>query len=253
MKVVIIGSGNVAFHLAKALHKAKVEVVQIWSNTYDNATSLAHSINSQAIKGLHEIDKTATICFIAVKDDCIANVAAQLVGFKGVIAHTAGSVNLNVFNGSAANFGVFYPLQTFSKSKEVSFANIPLCIEANNKPTLQVLKLLANKLSNNVKEIDSEKRKILHLAAVFACNFTNHMYALAEEILETNQLEFDIIRPLITETAHKVQQALPLQVQTGPAIRNDEETLKKHEELLMKHPQLLNIYKTLSNSIKRTK
>lgn len=253
MKVVIIGSGNVAFHLAKALHKAKVEVVQIWSNTYDNASSLAHLINSKAINQLNEIDKNAAICFIAVKDDYIADVAAQLTGFKGVIVHTAGAVNLNVLNGIAANFGVFYPLQTFSKSKEVSFANIPLCLEANNEHTLQILKLLANQLSNNVKEIDSEKRKILHLAAVFACNFTNHMYALAEEILETNQLDFDIIRPLITETANKVQQALPLQVQTGPAIRNDEETLKKHEGLLKEHPQLLNIYKTLSNSIKKTR
>lgn len=253
MRVVIIGSGNVASHLAKALHKANVEVAQIWSNTYENAVFLADLVNAKPIKQLNEVDENADFCLISVKDDAIPEIAKKLLNFKGIIVHTSGAVNLNVFDGLAVNYGVFYPLQTFSKSKRVSFDNIPLCVEANNQNTLDNLKLFANKLSHNVREIDSEKRKILHLAAVFACNFTNHLYALAEEILEANQLNFEILRPLITETANKVQHALPLQVQTGPAIRNDEETLKKHEELLVKQPQLLNIYKTLSDSIKKTR
>lgn len=252
MKVVIIGAGNVATHLAKALLAANVQIAQVWSYHYTNAKLLADQVKATAIESLAAIDKNADICLISVKDDAIAEIAQQLIDFKGVIAHTSGSVNIDVLSGSA-NYGVFYPLQTFSKDKELSFATVPLCIEANKDATLQFLKKLANQLSNHVVEIDSEKRKILHLAAVFACNFTNHFYALAEEVLTAHQLEFDILRPLITETAAKVQHALPLTVQTGPAIRNDEQTLRKHEELLLQQPQLLEIYKIISESIKKTR
>lgn len=252
MKVVIVGAGNVATHLAKALLAANVQIAQVWSYHYANSKLLADQVHATAIENLAVLDKTADICLISVKDDAIAEVAQQLIDFKGVIAHTSGSVNIDVLSGSA-NYGVFYPLQTFSKDKELNFSTVPLCIEANNDTTLQFLKKLANQLSNHVVEIDSEKRKILHLAAVFACNFTNHFYALAEEVLTAHQLEFDILRPLITETAAKVQQSLPLTVQTGPAIRNDEQTLKKHEELLLQQPQLLEIYKIVSESIKKTR
>ncbi|WP_316783196.1 Rossmann-like and DUF2520 domain-containing protein [Pedobacter frigiditerrae] len=253
MKVVVIGAGNVATHLATAISAANVQVTQVWSYHNENAETLAAELNAKAIVNLSEIDLDADICLIAIKDDAIAEIANQLKKFKGLIAHTSGAVNLNVFEGDFENYGVFYPLQTFSKSKEVDFKVIPLCLEANNKNSLNKLKELADKLSKNIVEINSEKRKILHLAAVFACNFTNHLYALAEEILKANQLEFDILRPLIAETAVKVQNAFPLDVQTGPAIRNDELTLIKHQELLLQQPQLLDIYKTLSDSIKKTK
>jgi predicted short-subunit dehydrogenase-like oxidoreductase (DUF2520 family) len=253
MKVVIIGSGNVATHLAKALLKADVEIAQIWSNTYKNAVELADLVGAKAIKQLHEVEATADLCMIAVKDDAIATIAAQLKDFKGVVAHTAGAVNLSVFSGLVANYGVFYPLQTFSKTKEISFLTIPICIEANNEHTLSILKLVGDKLSKKVKYIDSEKRKILHLAAVFACNFTNHLYAISQEILEANQLEFDLLRPLISETANKVQFELPTQVQTGPAFRKDEKTLHNHEELLNSQPELKKMYKMMSDGIKKTR
>ena len=253
MKVVIIGSGNVATHLAKALLNSDVEIAQIWSNTYKNAVELADLVGAKAIKQLHEVEATADLCIIAVKDDAIATIAAQLKDFKGVVAHTAGAVNLSVFSGLVANYGVFYPLQTFSKTKEISFLTIPICIEANNEHTLGILKLVGEKLSNKVKYIDSEKRKILHLAAVFACNFTNHLYAISQEILEANQLEFDLLRPLISETANKVQFELPTQVQTGPAFRKDEKTLHNHEELLNSQPELKKIYKMMSDGIKKTR
>lgn len=252
MKVVIIGSGNVATHVARALVAVNVNVVQIWSYHYRNATTLAKEVNATAISDLTEIDLNADFCLISVKDDEIANVAHQIKSFRGIIAHTSGSVALNVF-ADFENYGVFYPLQTFSKSKQIDFSNIPLCVEANNIQSLLALKQLAIKLSKNVVEVNSDKRKILHLAAVFACNFTNHLYALADDLLKANDLEFDIIRPLITETANKVQQSVPLAVQTGPAIRGDEQTLKKHEELLSDHQKLLEIYKILSNSIKKTR
>ncbi len=253
MNVVIIGSGNVATHLAKAIHAAGEQVVQVWSYHYENATYLAHQLQAKPIKNLSEIDVKTDICLIAVKDDAIAAIVDQLKDFKGLIAHTSGAVSLSVFEDRFENYGVFYPLQTFSKSKEVAFAQFPICLEANHTDSLNKLKQLASKLSKNIVEVNSEKRKILHLAAVFACNFTNHLYALAEEILKVNQLEFDILRPLINETAAKVQNALPQDVQTGPAIRNDQETLNKHQELLAQQPQLLDIYITLSDSIKKTR
>lgn len=253
MKVVIIGAGNVATHLAKALHAKNVQVAQVWSYHYNNALTLANAVNAKAIEDLKDIDQQADVCLISVKDDAIAGTAAQLKGFKGLLAHTSGAVNMEALSGTTEHYGVFYPLQTFSKDKELSFADVPLCLEANNGSSLAILKQLAEKLSNNSTEVNSEKRKILHLAAVFACNFTNHLYALAEEVLKANELDFAILRPLINETAAKVQYALPLTVQTGPAVRNDEQTMKKHEELLVKQPQLLDIYKTLSNSIKKTR
>lgn len=253
MNIVIIGAGNVATHLAKALQAKNMQIAQVWSYHYNNALTLAKQVNAQAIDSLKAIDQQADLCLIAVKDDTIAEIAEQIKGFKGLVAHTSGAVNMEALNGVAEHYGVFYPLQTFSKDKELSFADIPLCLEANNEASLQTLKQLAAQLSTNSVEINSEKRKILHLAAVFACNFTNHLYALADEVLKFNELDFAILRPLINETAAKVQHALPLAVQTGPAIRNDEQTIKKHEELLVQQPQLLEIYKTLSNSIKKTR
>lgn len=253
MKVVIIGAGNVATHIAKALYKANVQVSQVWSYHYKNASLLAKQVNAIAIKELSEVDQDATICLIAVKDDAIAEIISALQDFKGIVAHTSGSVAISVFVSEVKHFGVFYPLQTFSKDKVLGFSNIPLCLEASDDKILDVLKQLANKLSTNVVEISSDKRKILHLAAVFACNFSNHLYALAQELLVENKIDFNLLRPLIAETASKVQDELPKNVQTGPAIRNDLQTLKKQEELLQKQPNLLKIYKTLSESIKKSR
>jgi predicted short-subunit dehydrogenase-like oxidoreductase (DUF2520 family) len=252
MKVVIVGAGNVATHIALAFRAAKIEPLQIWSKQYQNAVILAKQVDANAIENLSEVDQNADFCIIAVKDDAIASIVGELACFKGIIVHTSGAVKLDVFRGASENYGVLYPLQTFSKNKTVDFNAIPICIEANNLQTLKRIAELAKKLSSHLIEVNSEKRKILHLAAIFACNFTNHLYALSAELLHTNDLSFDFLRPLILETASKVQQALPLEVQTGPAIRNDEQTLKKHRELLANNPQLLNIYKTLSDSIKKT-
>lgn len=254
MKIVIVGAGNVATHLAKALNKIdEVKVTQIWSNHYQNALQLANDVNAIAIENLADIDHEADICLIAIKDDAIAPTIKKLKGFKGLVAHTSGAVQLSVFDDEFKHYGVFYPLQTFSKQKDINFNDIPICLEANTAEGLTLLKNIAAKLSTRVSVIDSEKRKILHLAAVFACNFTNHLYALADEVLKANDLDFDILRPLIVETANKVQNELPLVVQTGPAIRNDVDTMLGHEKLLEKQPALLTIYKTLSESIKKTR
>jgi len=253
MKIVLIGSGNVATHLALAIRKADIIIHQIWSKHYENAKLLAEKVDSTPISDLDEVDADADLCILAIKDDAIPTVASQMRGFNGTILHTSGAVDLTVFAKSFESYGVLYPLQTFSKEKHVELTKVPICIEAIDKRSFQLIAHLAKKLSDQVVEVSSEKRKVLHLAAVFACNFTNHLYTLSSELLAAHDLPFDLLRPLILETAEKVQQALPKDVQTGPAARGDEQTIKKHKELLLKHPELLSIYRLLSDSIKKTK
>ncbi|MGF1924418.1 MAG: Rossmann-like and DUF2520 domain-containing protein [Bacteroidia bacterium] len=253
MKVVLIGSGNVATHLAFALKAVGINIVQVWSKNFMNAQLLANQVGAEAIADLSSLDQQADFCMLSVKDDAIGTIVSELTSFKGIIVHTSGAVSLSVFESHCEKYGVFYPLQTFSKQKRVDFGVVPICIEANASETLSAIHQLAHKISKNVVEVTSEKRKILHLAAVFACNFTNHLYALSSVLLAEQKLDFEMLRPLILETAAKVQHALPFDVQTGPAIRNDEQTLRKHLELLVEKPQVLTIYETLSESIKKTK
>lgn len=253
MKIVLVGSGNVATHIALALKAAGNAVVQVWSRNVVHAQTLADEVQAESITSLSQLDKEADFCILAIKDDAISTIVKELGDFRGIVVHTSGAVDLNVFENQFEKYGVLYPLQTFSITKDVDFSVIPICIEANTYETLGSIQHLAEKLSRNIVEVDSEKRKILHLAAVFACNFTNHLYALSSNLLEQHGLDFNLIRPLILETASKVQKAMPQDVQTGPAIRNDEQTINKHLELLREHDQLLIIYQTLSESIKKTK
>jgi len=249
MNIVLIGSGNVATHLAKALVAKAENVLQVYSQNLLNASALAKQVNAEAINQLSEVDQTADLYIISVKDDAIEHVASAL-NVEGLVVHTSGTTDISEIKNYTARAGVFYPLQTFSKVKKVSFDHIPLCIEASNINDLEILKQLAETLSDQVYEIDGEKRKALHLAAVFACNFPNHLYALANQVLIENGLDFNIIRPLIAETADKVMDNLPEKVQTGPAVRGDESTMNKHLGLLESQPELQNIYQTLSKSIK---
>ena len=250
MDIVLLGSGNVATHLALALKAVGENITQVFSLNLINAKALAEKVDSKSTNSFSEIESNADLYIISVKDDAIAEVAVNLEGVNGLVVHTSGTTDIKVLSSVVKNAGVFYPLQTFSKNKEVDFAMIPLCLEATNLKQLEILNSLANKLSTKVYQLDGEKRKILHLAAVFACNFTNHLYALANQILGDNNLDFDIIRPLIAETADKVMIDLPDNLQTGPAVRNDESTINKHLTMLADLPELQEIYKTLSNSIK---
>ncbi|MDQ0640592.1 putative short-subunit dehydrogenase-like oxidoreductase (DUF2520 family) [Pedobacter sp. W3I1] len=252
MKIVLLGSGNVATHLAKALKVKGEDVVQVYSPNLNHANLLAHLIAAEAINDLNEVKQDADLYIISVKDDAIETVAQSLKQVTGLVVHTSGTTDISVLSAQVKKAGVFYPLQTFSKSKEVSFENIPLCIEANGESELTILNKLAAKISRQVYQLDGGKRKVLHLAAVFACNFPNHLYALANKILNQNGLDFEIIRPLIAETADKVMSNLPENVQTGPAVRADESTLNKHLSMLTDMPELQNIYLTLSDSIKLT-
>jgi predicted short-subunit dehydrogenase-like oxidoreductase (DUF2520 family) len=249
MKVAIIGSGNVATHLIKALKSASIEIVGLWSRSSVNANQLAEAENIPSIASIAElIQIPSELLLIAIKDDAIPSLATQLENYTGIVAHVSGAVSLDSLY-PAAKRAVIYPFQTFSKQKDLDFSQVPLCIEANESEVLAEVQQLANKLSNKVVEVSSDKRRYLHLAAVFACNFPNYLYGVAQQILQEHQLDFELIRPLIKETAEKVQSEMPQQVQTGPAIRNDQKTMESHQQMLIHHENLTAIYKLLSEQI----
>lgn len=249
MKIVLLGSGRVATQLGQALQKAGEEILQIYSPTEAHASALAKKLNTQAIYAIADLSPVADLYILSVKDDAIHDLASQLHLSGKLVVHTSGSTAMQILEPASDRTGVFYPVQTFSHEKEVDFGQVPLAIEAHQEADLLLLKQLAEKLSDKVLNINSQQRMLLHISAVFACNFSNHMFAIAQQLLQSQQLDFDLIRPLIAETAAKVQAHLPAEVQTGPAIRKDEITIQKHLELLKDQPQFQEIYRLLSQSI----
>ncbi|HEU4717228.1 MAG TPA: Rossmann-like and DUF2520 domain-containing protein, partial [Bacteroidia bacterium] len=194
------------------------------------------------------INRDADLVLIAVNDDAIAGVAKKLEHFSGTVVHTSGSVGMDVLKRSARR-GVLYPLQTVSGNRPLRLKNIPLCVEASGKETKKLLHTIAGTLSHDVHDINSGERRKLHLAAVFVNNFSNHLYTLAEEYLRTNRLSFNLLRPLILETAKKAVENSPAKSQTGPAARNDTRTISAHLALLKKNKQMKKIYTDLTASI----
>jgi predicted short-subunit dehydrogenase-like oxidoreductase (DUF2520 family) len=242
--VVILGAGNVAFHLFRAFSEAEnTRVIQVYNHLEENLNYFKDYTNTtNRISDL----KSADFYLLALKDDVIADVAHNLKDLPGIVLHTSGAVSLNALE-NLSNFGVFYPLQTFSKNKLVDFGEIPVCIEANSAENLEKIKKLALEITKDVREVNSEQRKALHLAAVFVNNFSNHLYTLGAEICEKNQVDFSILRPLIKETASKIESLAPKDAQTGPAIRNDQKTIEAHLRLLPKKNK--DIYSILTQSI----
>lgn len=250
MDIVLLGSGNVATHLGRALVEAGHRIRQVYSRSASRAQELATAVGAASTADLTAIDDQADVYIIAVKDDALATVAAQLPpALQGTVVHTAGSVDMGVLAGCAAEYGVLYPLQTFSKTKAVDFSTVPIAVEASGKTALGRLEALAAGLSKRVFRCDSKQRLSLHVAAVFACNFTNHFYAIAGDILNEHRLDFNLIRPLVLETAQKVMENQPKDVQTGPAVRNDVRTMEKHLRLLETDPALEQLYRIISERI----
>jgi len=249
MRITIIGSGNVATHLGAAFRNAGHTIVQVYSRDIQHASILAYHIKAEAINDFGKINGDTDLFIISVKDDAIGGLAKKLARYGKLLVHTSGATSLNELSQYTSNAGVFYPLQTFSKTKEVNFNTVPLCIEGADEQISRQLEALAQSISQSVYRVDSEKRKILHLAAVFACNFPNYLYYAAGSIMEQNGLDFDMLRPLIMETAFKVQGHLPQNVQTGPAIRNDEKTMAEHLKLLQDNAGLQQVYTLLSQMI----
>jgi predicted short-subunit dehydrogenase-like oxidoreductase (DUF2520 family) len=249
MRITIIGSGNVATHFAAAFKNAGHKIIQVYSRDMHNAALLAYHVNAEAINSLDQINSETDIFIIAVKDDAIIPAAQALAKFQKLIVHTSGATHIEALLAVTGNAGVFYPLQTFSKTKEVDFWQVPLCIEGADEQTTATLVQLAQTISNKIYRVNSAQRKVLHLSAVFACNFPNYLYGVAQQLLADNSMDFEMLRPLILETAQKVQTNLPGSVQTGPAVRNDENTMALHLQMLDDKPDLKVIYSLLSQDI----
>ncbi len=247
--ITLIGAGNLAVQLALALYKKGIDIVQVYSRTRQPAKTLAQLVDADYTNTVSDIN-THTDCLIFAVSDTALPILLQQLNLKNTkVVHTAGSIPMTVFKDYAVDYGVFYPLQTFSKQRKVDFSNIPICIEAGNQPFTEELMTLGRRLSSSVQIINSAQREKLHLAAVFACNFTNHMYHLAADILQDNQLSFDLLKPLIAETAQKVQHLSPKDAQTGPAVRFDKTIINHHLSLLKTAKGKQKIYSFVSDSI----
>jgi predicted short-subunit dehydrogenase-like oxidoreductase (DUF2520 family) len=247
--IVLIGSGNVATHLGSALKKAGCKILQVYSPNKAHAASLAQKLKTKSCNVIEEINPNADLYLMAIKDDAIIELSQKLKVRNKIIVHTSGSSSMNMLNNISKNTGVFYPLQTFSKDRKINLQYVPFCIEANNKSTEKQLLQLAQLLSNNVCLIDSHQRKILHIAAVFACNFSNYLFSISEKILNDHHISFDILKPLIYETIYKIENTSPKAMQTGPAKRKDKKTIQAHLDFLKNYPDYKKLYKLLSESI----
>lgn len=251
MKLVFIGAGRLATNLGRALVDAGHDILQVYSRTMESAQEAAMVMGGAPITQLDKITKNADAYICAVTDSALPELLPTLCKDREqkVWLHTAGSMPLNVFKGMALHYGVIYPMQTFSKETEADFRHIPCFIEANDDLAGKTVVKLATDISSDVTPLSSDDRKYMHLAAVFACNFANHCYALAADILEKHGMDFKALLPLIDETANKVHFMQPKQAQTGPAIRYDENVIRAQSQLLRNDPFAKDIYDRMSISI----
>lgn len=247
MKAVMIGAGNVATNLVRALSATGIEVVQVYSHTLAHARELADTVNAGATDDLSALEMGADIYIISVKDDAIVNVVSSIPDNGALWVHTSGSIPMTVFEGRRQRYGVFYPMQSFSKQIATDFTEVPFFIEAVNDGVALEIGALAQRLSQRVFHATSEQRRRLHIAAVFACNFANHLWTLADDVLRDAELPFDVMLPLISTTVDKLKRLSPAESQTGPAMRRDHRVMQSHMAMLDKDKAL--IYKTLSDNI----
>lgn len=248
MKIVFVGAGNLATRLSLEMHRAGLSIEQVYSHTRQSAEALAKKLGCCWTIDLNDLVPDADLYVFSLKDAVLPDVLLQMKRNNALWVHTAGSIPMQIFEEYTARYGVFYPLQTFSKGKEVDFSLIPLFIEANTLEDQDLLRKIARSLTKNIQVLSSEKRKTLHLAAVFASNFTNHMYALAAKLLEDQDIPFETLLPLIDETADKVHSLLPRDAQTGPAMRYDTNVIEKHLAMLS-DPGMKVLYEMISKNI----
>lgn len=255
LNIVIIGTGNVATHIAQSFHSINyVNLVQAFNHRKSKeAKQFSKQFQCDLVSDYSSINTQADIYIIAVKDDAITEVVKNIsfLKLKGIVTHTSGSVDLSVLKKASKNYGVYYPLQTFYKGAIINWQTTPLLVEGSSKSVETKLKQLANSVSEKVKVVDSKNRLQMHLAAVFACNFTNAMYVAAYQIIENNlsKKDTDLLLPIMQQSFQKLQKVHPKQAQTGPAMRDDKLVMKKHLDLIKNNKQLTQVYKTLSNLI----
>lgn len=250
MRISIVGAGNVATHLAMRLKQQGCDIFQVWSRTLTSAQTLATKTGAMATSDINELKGDVDVIFFCVKDGALRDVISHFnLETPALMVHTAGSMPISVFEGHSQSYGVMYPLQTFSRERQIDFSTVPCFIEAVDEQSMERLKPVTHIVSNKVLQLDSANRKFLHLSAVFACNFANHCYELAREILSRANVSFDALLPLIDETASKVHDMQPLQAQTGPAVRYDLNVISKQLEELNDYPKAKEIYRVMTDSI----
>lgn len=255
MRIAFIGAGRLATNLAPALQDAGCELVEVWSKTRTSAEALAARLGCIARWGrVGDATRNADLYILSVRDAVLADVIRELHEGRerALYAHTAGSMSLSLFAEAGHERGaVFYPMQTFSKERTVDFSRVHFFLEASKAADLQALKQLAARVtaSENIHEATSAERRQLHLAAVFACNFANHCFALSDEVLRAADIPFDAMLPLIEETVQKLHDLPPREAQTGPAVRRDENVIGMQRSMLLQRPDLLQVYDTMTRSI----
>lgn len=248
--IVLIGAGNVAAHLGKALTRKGFSIDQVFSRSIEKAKELADQVGASAVNKMDAIVPDRDLYVIAVKDEAIGTVSGSLpLSEDATVLHTSGSMPLSVLDDVPGPKGVLYPFQTFSSAKSVNWDQVPVCIEGSDERSTDRLLELGRALSPNTHYVNSEQRKTLHVAGIFSCNFTNHLYSIASDILRENGMAFRILEPLVRETLEKALEHGPENAQTGPAVRNDQEIVRGHLEYLEDRPEQQRIYHLLSQSI----
>lgn len=255
LNIIIIGVGNVASHIADSFQSNEnIKLLQVFNHRNSKeAKQFSKKLECNLETNYSKINTNADIYIIAVKDDIIEDVAKKIafLKLKGIVVHTSGSVEMNVLNNISSKIGVYYPLQTFYKDAQIHWETTPILIEGNSKATETTLKQFASLISKKVKIVKSNSRLQIHLAAVFACNFTNAMYVSAYEIIEKNigKKDTDLLLPIMRHSFQKLQHIHPKQAQTGPAMRRDKLVMKKHIDLIKDNKQLAQVYKIISDLI----
>jgi len=243
-----IGSGNVATHLALALKKSGFDIREIYSRTFDNAFVLAQKVNGKAVHSIDKLNTDVDLYVISIPDGAIERVMDDFPEVHGIMAHTSGITPMKVLE-KTPHFGVFYPLQTFSKKREPDMSSVPFCLEASSGKVLLKLKKVAAKLSDSVFEVNSDQRQYLHLAAVMVNNYSNYLFRMAFDILEAKGIDHALLMPLIEETISKIKTLHPSIAQTGPARRKDIETIEKHSQLMDEYPDYKELYEIFARQL----
>ena len=256
LKISLIGAGNVAYHLGHALHDKGHYIHQVFNRTLARATALATELKASSVDKIQALDPEVDLIIISISDDAIQDMARQIARLgwekQPIIAHTSGATPITAME-ALDRPGIFYPLQSFSREKIVDFQEVPFCLFAKTEKDIEILKVLAGDLSDKLYLLNDEQRSALHVAAVFANNFTNYLFSISAEILGQSDIPFDLIRPLIIETARKVQQNEPNKMQTGPAIRGDQVTIERHLNWITENAvELKEIYELLTAGIQKS-
>ena len=251
MKIVVVGSGNVATHFARAFHASGNAIAQVYSRNIAHAQVLASQLDAQAVDRFADIADDAHLYLLAIPDDALYEVVTQISPKRGIVVHTSGSVPMDVLKPLSAKIGVVYSPQTFIKSLEMNYSELPFCLEASDDEVLERLKNLVIPVSQKIYEINSDQRRKLHLAAVFVNNFGNALNAMAQDITKDNNISFEILHPIIAVTAEKASHGDLWQLQTGPAVRGDEKTISNHKKLLANDSDLLELYSLITSIIQK--